>query len=45
MNVECGMGNGEEEMVECLIYIFSAFQLPHSKVPDTTHLTPNIHKK
>ncbi len=35
MNVEFGMRNGEREMVECLIFIFSAFQLPHSKVPDT----------
>jgi len=34
---ECGIRNAEKEMVECLIFYFphSAFQLPHSLVPDT----------
>jgi hypothetical protein len=33
--MEYGMRIAGKEMVECLILIFSAFQLPHSKVPDT----------
>jgi hypothetical protein len=31
MNVEIGMRNAEEKMVERLIFIFTAFQLPHSR--------------
>ena len=37
MNVEFGMRNVEKEMVECLIFIFSEFRIPHSnfRVPNT----------
>jgi len=31
MNVEFGMWNAEKEMVECLIFIFSAFYIPTSE--------------
>ena len=30
-NSECGMRNAEKEMLECLIFIFSAFRIPNSE--------------
>jgi len=30
-NAECGMRNAEKEMVECLIFKFSAFHIPTSE--------------
>ena len=38
MNVEFGMRNVEKEVVECLIFRFSAFRIPHSNFR-----FPNIH--
>ena len=31
MNVVFGMRNAEKEMLECLIFIFSAFRIPNSE--------------
>ena len=36
------MWNAEKEMVECLIFIFSAFQLPHSEVPEPFFWYPSV---
>ena len=35
MDVEIGMRNVEKKLAECLMLIFSAFQLPNAKVSDT----------
>ena len=44
MNVECGLRNAENELVECLILIFSAFRIPTSafQKPYTFPLIPII---
>ena len=31
MNVEFGMRKAEKEMIECLMFIFSAFRIPTSE--------------
>ena len=38
-NSECGMGNGEKKMAECLIFKFSAFRIPTSefRIPLTAY--------